>query len=401
MSPSAATKPDPRDASSPDVLRSAAKIEVVTDQLAQDEALLAFDAERASGSPVAPKKDRSPSKALRLTLIVGATLALAGLATLAGVRNWWPFRAGSPQSAPTAGLTVAPPAPPPPVAATEGTATISSRPEGAQILVDGVVRGVTPMKLSLPLGNHTLELVNAGARRVLPLAIEAGTVASHYVDLAPGAGAPGVQTGRLEVLSEPAGARVTVDGTPRGETPLVLPAVAVGQHTVVVTQGESRVVRTVTVTPGGSASVLASMAAAGPAAGWVSFTSALELQIFEEGRLLGTTGTGQILLPAGRHALELVSAPYDFRTTMIMQVQTGRTATATVPIPTGSLSVNAQPWAEVFLDGQSVGTTPLANLSVTIGPHELVWRHPQLGERRQSIAVTTKAPLRVGVDLRK
>ena len=168
-----------------------------------------------------------------------------------------------------------------------------------------------------------------------------------------------------------------------------------------VTQGESRVVRTVNVAAGASASVLASLASAGVAAGWVSFTSPLELQVFEEGRLLGTTNTPQILLPAGRHVLELVSAPYDFRTSLTVQVQTGRTAASSVPIPTGSLSVNALPWAEAFLDGRSLGTTPLANLPVTIGSHELVLRHPQLGERRQSITVTTKAPARVGVDLRK
>ena len=57
--------------------------------------------------------------------------------------------------------------------------------------------------------------------------------------------------------------------------------------------------------------------------------------------------------------------------------------------------MNARPWAEVTLDGSSVGQTPLSNLLVTVGTHELVFRHPQFGERRQSVVVTAKGPNRI------
>ena len=68
--------------------------------------------------------------------------------------------------------------------------------------------------------------------------------------------------------------------------------------------------------------------------------------------------------------------------------------------PSGSLSVNAVP-------GQRIGgrrrirTTPLANVTLPIGTHEVVWRHPQLGERRRTIAITTKTPTRVGMDFKQ
>jgi hypothetical protein len=48
-----------------------------------------------------------------------------------------------------------------------------------------------------------------------------------------------------------------------------------------------------------------------------------------------------------------------------------------------------------------MGQTPLGNLSVTIGNHEVVWRHPQLGERHQTVKVTAGAPVRAGMDLTK
>jgi serine/threonine-protein kinase len=69
-----------------------------------------------------------------------------------------------------------------------------------------------------------------------------------------------------------------------------------------------------------------------------------------------------------------------------------------VTIPNGSLSISALPWAEVLVDRRPVGTTPLGNLSVPVGTHEIVWRHPQLGERTRTVTVPARTPVRVGVD---
>jgi len=43
----------------------------------------------------------------------------------------------------------------------------------------------------------------------------------------------------------------------------------------------------------------------------------------------------------------------------------------------------------------------LANLRLPIGEHEVVFRNPQFGERRQTFLVTASEPTRVSVDLRK
>jgi hypothetical protein len=107
------------------------------------------------------------------------------------------------------------------------------------------------------------------------------------------------------------------------------------------------------------------------------------------------------MLPAGRHDLELVSEDFGFTTTIAANVPAGRTTTVAVPLPNGLLSINALPWAEVSVDGKVLGTTPLGNLPVTIGHHEIVWRHPQHGERRQTVKVTADASIRAGVDFTK
>jgi serine/threonine-protein kinase len=263
-------------------------------------------------------------------------------------------------------------------------------------VIDGIVRGVTPLRLVLPVGEHTLDLQNGTAVRSVPLVIEAGTIASHYIDLA----AP-VSVGRLEIASDPPGARVTVDGTVRGMTPLVMSAVNPGQRRVVISNDDNTVTRLVTITAGATSTVMASLGPVGVSAGWVAIQAPIELQVMENGRLIGVTGADRLMLPGGRHDLELVSTTFEFRTPLSVQIQTGKTAAATVAIPNGSLSINALPWAEVSIDGRAVGTTPLANLSIPIGHHEVVWRHPQLGERRQTVAVTRVTPVRVGVDLNR
>ena len=63
------------------------------------------------------------------------------------------------------------------------------------------------------------------------------------------------------------------------------------------------------------------------------------------------------------------------------------------------MNLNATPWAEVFIDGQRAGETPIGNLSVPIGPHEIVFRHPQFGEK-EAVSVTLAAPVRVSIDMK-
>jgi hypothetical protein len=107
------------------------------------------------------------------------------------------------------------------------------------------------------------------------------------------------------------------------------------------------------------------------------------------------------MMAAGRHTLDFANASLDFKTRQTVDVPAGKTFKVAVAVPNGSLFVNALPWAEVSLDGRPIGTTPLGNISVPGGTHEVVWRHPQFGERRRTIAVTASAPLRVGMDFSK
>ena len=279
----------------------------------------------------------------------------------------------------------------------EGQATLDSNPAGAEVLVEGVIQGVTPLQLSLPAGTHEIEVRAEGVSRTISLPVEAGRLTAQYVELASPRVVDG--PGRLEVTSVPAGAAVIVDGTSRGLTPLTIETIGPGVHEITVASQSGTVTRSVSVEPGATATVMASLAVANPA-GWVALEVPFEMQVFENGQLLSTTGVERLVLPAGSHTLELFSAEYQFRTTLTLDIVSGDTVREVVALPNGSLSINALPWAEVWIDGVSAGTTPLANLSMPIGRHDVVFRHPEYAERRDTVLVTEGAPTRLGVDLR-
>jgi serine/threonine-protein kinase len=280
-----------------------------------------------------------------------------------------------------------------------GEAQFDSRPSGAEVVVDGEARGKTPLKISLPVGEHSVEIKGESGTRSLPLIIQPAVLVSQYIELGPPTRRG---TGRLEVTSSPVGANVRVNGAARGVTPIVLDNIEARIYTVVLSRGTATVSRTVRISANGTASVFAALDSEvvmpGSIGGFVSLRAPFEMQIFEDGRLIGTTSAERLMLPAGRHQLELASSGLQFRTTMTLDVRPGRDTSLVVPVPNGEISVNALPWAEVLIDGRPVGTTPLANLSVPIGDHEIVWRHPELGERRQTVTVASSAPARIGMD---
>ena len=281
---------------------------------------------------------------------------------------------------------------------TTGTVTVNTDPAGAEVLVDGTARGRSPIRLSLAAGAHTLVVQGAGGEpRTIPITITAGAEVSQYLEL-PKAGSG---FGQLQVRSEPPGARISIDGTPVGKTPLTIVEIAPGEHSITLESDVASVTQKVTIEAGVPASLMVPMAAqAGTVAtGWVSVSAPLVVDLRENGRLLGNSGIDRIMLPSGRHDLELVNEVIGYRELRSVLVSPGRVAAITVTLPKGTVSLNAIPWASVTIDGESVGDTPIGNLQLAAGQHEVVFRNAELGEQRRLITVTPQTPVRLSVDL--
>ena len=134
--------------------------------------------------------------------------------------------------------------------------------------------------------------------------------------------------------------------------------------------------------------------------GSMNLWSAIELRVFERGRLLGSSRAGLIQATAGRHEFDLVNSEIGYHSRHIVDIKAGQTVSLEVTPANGIVSINADPWAEVWIDGNSVGETPLAKLSVPLGEHEFVFRHPELGEQRQRAIVRSDSVTLVNANLR-
>jgi hypothetical protein len=117
--------------------------------------------------------------------------------------------------------------------------------------------------------------------------------------------------------------------------------------------------------------------------------------------LLGTSQSDRIMVSVGRHELVMVNEVVGFSQSQVVNVTPGRVTPIRPQWPSAATSFNATPWAEVWIDGRQIGETPLANISVPVGNHDVLFRHPELGEKRVGAVVTLSAPAKVSVDMRQ
>jgi serine/threonine protein kinase len=279
-----------------------------------------------------------------------------------------------------------------------GTLSVQTNPPGVAVFVDGVAHGNSPARLTLGPGSHILELRGRGVPRVVPITVTAGAEVSQYLELP-----ETPSTGSLLIQSDPAGAHVTVDGEAHGVAPVSVADLAPGDHEVLLQADGGAVVRQhVVIQAGVTSSVLAPVATAavGPVSGWLTIKAPVAMEIREGGRLLGTSEADRIMMTAGKHDLEIVNETLGYRSVRSVLVPPGKVAALGIDLPQGAINLNASPWAEVWIDGRRVGETPIGNLAISIGPHEVVFRHPQFGEKRQAVSVSLNAPVRVSVDMK-
>ena len=333
--------------------------------------LHAADTEEPVLQAAAPQKNR------RWMAVAAALALIVGGGAFFGKQYWMPSAA----------------------AEAPGTLVVTTTPEGVPVIIDGQPRGVTPLSVELAPGSHELRLETATGPRVIPFRVNSGSTVSQTLEL------PKVapSTGFLSVRSEPAGARVTIDGSERGITPITIEGLTPGTHSVVLANDLNTVTQEVAVEAGATASLMVPMAAPQgvPVSGWISVGAPAEVQVFEDGRLVGTSQSDRIMVTAGRHEYDIVNDGLGYHARRAVTVAPGKVTAIKLDWPTGSMALNAQPWADVYINGQRVGETPIGNITVPIGTHEVTFRHPQLGEQVVRATVTAATPARVSVDMRK
>ena len=280
-----------------------------------------------------------------------------------------------------------------------GTLSVQTNPAGATIVIDGQQRGMSPLSLQLKPGRHVVELVTDGDVRSIPVTITPGGQVSQFIEIPRATSA----LGELQIRTEPAGAQVSIDGRALGKSPLTAEGLSPGPHTVVLENELGQVTQRVTIEAGTTASLVVPMTTPrnAPVSGWIAVSAPVDVQLYENQRLLGSSQTDRIMVPVGRHDIEVVNEALGYRAAKTVNVSPGQTATIRLDLPKAPMALNAVPWAEVWVDGDRAGETPIGSVQVSIGPHEVVFRHPELGEKRVITTVTLAGPAKVSVDMRK
>lgn len=111
-----------------------------------------------------------------------------------------------------------------------GAMDLRSIPDGASVMMEEKYRGKTPLTLSdITPGMYTVTFSQFGYQKFIArVPVQAGKISEVTATLAP-------DTGTLSITSNPSGARVLVDGTDTGITPVTAGNLTAGNHTVAIT----------------------------------------------------------------------------------------------------------------------------------------------------------------------
>ncbi len=205
---------------------------------------------------------------------------------------------------------------------------------------------------------------------------------------------PPAGRGRLVVTTQPPGIKVLLDRKPVGETPLRLD-VQPGRRMLTFLTAGGEVIRSVRVAAGKTETLDIPVFS-----GWIAAFAPIVLAVSADGKSIGSTEESRLMLPPGKHQITFSNKELGYTSTQEVDIEPGDVKTINVQ-PRGAVNLNAIPWAEVWLDGQKLGDTPLAGISVPLGLREFVFKNPQFAEKKVSATIKASANAPVVVDFSK
>jgi hypothetical protein len=109
-----------------------------------------------------------------------------------------------------------------------------------------------------------------------------------------------------------------------------------------------------------------------------------EAQVLVDGRTVGQT---PLSLPAAPGVRRVEVRAHGGSQGQEVRVPPGGEAQVSFTLLGGFLAVNAQPWAEVLLDGRPAGQTPITLENLVLGPHTVTVRNPAFPEQSQRVVL--------------
>ncbi|HVR63245.1 MAG TPA: PEGA domain-containing protein [Polyangia bacterium] len=272
---------------------------------------------------------------------------------------------------------------------------------GGDVWVDGVRRDVAPAVVSgLPPGEHVVEVRKDGQppwrQTVVVTAGQQSKVAANLAVMG---------ASQLRVIASEPDVEVFVDGEDKGRAPITVKDVAAGQHIV-----EGRKTRfksasqSVRVVAGEQVVVEVKMEPAPAQA-----RSSLKVQspvpnaeVFVDGSSLGRAPIERTDLEPGKHYVVVHKDGYtDFKREVIL-IEGQPVALVADLSATGSMRMLSSPeGADVRLDGELVGKTPIVRDTVPAGDHIIEFRLKGFFDHKETVKVEGGREKLFSVDLKQ
>ncbi|WP_232473523.1 PEGA domain-containing protein [Thermococcus profundus] len=246
-----------------------------------------------------------------------------------------------------------------------GYLTVYSTPSGAEVYVDGSLIGKTPIRdYKLLTGRHEVRIVKEDYEEYfMNVTIEPGEITVVNVTLTP-------KPALLAINSDPSGAKVYINGTYKGVTPLNLTLQPGTYEVKLVKKDYENYTFTVTLEPGEERTLSVSLT---PRFGYLTvYSTPAGAGVYVDGSLVGRSPVVGYKLSTGRHEVRIVKEDYEeyFKNVTIEPGETTVVNVTLTPKP-AVLAINSDPsGAKVYINGSYEGVTPL-NLTLQPGTYEV------------------------------
>ncbi len=240
-----------------------------------------------------------------------------------------------------------------------GTLEIESYPEGAAVYLDNRLRGRTPFREDVEPGSYSVRLEHSDFQQsTLIVQIESGERVIKRMDLEP--------VYILDIPANPADALIKIDGAFQGKTPSTITWTSANCELVIERDGWSTFRKTLTLRPGTNN---IDYALEKSSIRLTIKSAPSDAQVYIDDKLLGNTPLDEELSP-GSYSLKVQKEGFRIEEKQI-RLTSDLTQSFTLQASESiTVKISVHPWAEVFIDGKSIGNVPpIKEISLTVGPH--------------------------------
>ncbi len=265
---------------------------------------------------------------------------------------------------------------------------VASMPEEANVIVDGQWRGKTPLRLrGLMPGKHTVRVAMDGyISEVRDLQLAPMRPLPVDITLAE-------SRGRLALSNVPDGAQVTINGAVYDSKDLAELSLSAGKARVkVMMEGYRPYFQEVTISPGEPSQLKVELS---PILGHLECTSTpAGAKVILNGKEVGLTPVTLKTLAFGSHTVEFLKDGFSPHSqTVAVKEEAPEKLHADLVAVWGTLNIETTPsGAEVLIEGQSRGTSPLEVSDLPAGTSKVTVRLAGYKEVSETVTIITGQP---------